>query len=105
MRGLAALTLAIAAPDEDLLGKAEGYPIGSRADWCFNEQVRVGWFSNLDHALHARKGNILGSLAALGSGSVGYRFEQQSYTIEDFLARERVTGLLLIKDGQILIER
>jgi hypothetical protein len=48
----AALTLqATAAPDEDLLGKAEGYPIGSRADWYFNERARVGSFSNLDHIL------------------------------------------------------
>ena len=34
-----------------------------------------------------------------------YRFENQFYAIDDFLAHQRVTGLLLIKDGEILIER
>jgi CubicO group peptidase (beta-lactamase class C family) len=106
----AALTLqAIAAPDEDLLGKAEGYPIGNRADWYFNERVRVGSFSNLDHILQhytlAKAASPLPLPQAASEPKIEYRFEQQNYTIEDFLARERVTGLLLIKDGQILVER
>jgi CubicO group peptidase (beta-lactamase class C family) len=106
----AALTLqATAAPDEDLLGKAEGYPIGSRADWYFNERVRVGSFSNLDHILPhytlAKAASPLPFPKAASEPKIEYRFEQQTYTIDDFLARERVTGLLLIKDGQILVER
>ena len=36
---------------------------------------------------------------------LGYRFEQQRYTIDDFLAHQRITGLLVIKDGKILAER
>jgi hypothetical protein len=40
-----------AAPDEDLLGKAAGYPIGSRANWFYDESVRVGSFSHLDSIL------------------------------------------------------
>jgi CubicO group peptidase (beta-lactamase class C family) len=36
---------------------------------------------------------------------LGYRFEEQNYSIEDFLAHQRITGLLVIKDGQILAER
>src|SRR5215470_17026063 len=42
---------AAAAPDEDVLGKAQGYPIGSPRDWFYNEYVRVGSFSNLDRIL------------------------------------------------------
>ena len=34
-----------------------------------------------------------------------YRLEGQTYTIDDFLAHQRITGLLVIKDGQILAER
>jgi hypothetical protein len=34
-----------AAPDEDLLGKAAGYPVGSRVNWFYDERVRVGSFS------------------------------------------------------------
>lgn len=36
---------AAAAPDEDVLGKASGYPIGERASWFFDESVRVGSFA------------------------------------------------------------
>ena len=39
--------LAVAAPDEELLGKSRGYPIGTRGNWYFDETVRVGAFSNL----------------------------------------------------------
>ncbi|WP_065754997.1 hypothetical protein [Bradyrhizobium paxllaeri] len=42
---------AAAAPDEDLLGKAAGYPIGSGANWFYDESVRVGSFSHLDSIL------------------------------------------------------
>ena len=49
---LVALTFAAAAaPDEELLGKAAGYPIGTRGSWFFDESVRVGSFSNLDKLL------------------------------------------------------
>ena len=40
-----------AAPDEDLLGKAAGYPVGKPANWFFDESVRVGSFSHLDSFL------------------------------------------------------
>ena len=72
-------------------------------------RVRVGSFSNLDHSCRTtrskRRHPPLPLPQAPANRSIEYRFEQQNYTIEDFLARERVTGLLLIKDGQILVER
>jgi CubicO group peptidase (beta-lactamase class C family) len=34
-----------------------------------------------------------------------YRFDGRVYSIDDYLAHQRTTGLLVIKDGQILIER
>jgi CubicO group peptidase (beta-lactamase class C family) len=36
---------------------------------------------------------------------IRYRFDNQDATIDDFLARQRVMSLLVIKDGQILVER
>jgi len=39
---------AVAAPDEQLLGKKAGYPIGTPSNWFYDEGVRVGSFSNLD---------------------------------------------------------
>ncbi|HMJ43484.1 MAG TPA: serine hydrolase, partial [Pseudolabrys sp.] len=34
-----------------------------------------------------------------------YRFENRTLTLDDFLARQRITGLLVIKDGEVLLER
>ena len=107
---LAALALpAFAAPDEELLGKAKGYPLGNRANWFFDEGVRVGSFSHLDEILpHYTLGKAPSALplaAAAGGDKLGYRFENQAWTLDDFLAHQRVTGLLVIKDGAILFER
>src|SRR5215203_4849202 len=52
--GLALLAWAAAAgaaPDEELLGKSAGYPIGVPATWYYDERVRVGSFSHLDEIL------------------------------------------------------
>jgi CubicO group peptidase (beta-lactamase class C family) len=107
---LAALAFpAAAAPDEQQLGKAAGYPIGTPASWFYDESVRVGSFSNLDrllpHYTLKKAASPLPLPKAAGEPKFEYRFENQAHTLDDFLARQRVTGLLLIKDGEILLER
>jgi CubicO group peptidase (beta-lactamase class C family) len=98
-----------AAPDEDQLGRAAGYPVGTRGNWFYEESVRVGSFSNLDrllpHYILQKAVSPLPLQAAAVAPKFEYRFENQTHTLEDFLARERVTGLLLIKGGEILVER
>lgn len=100
---------AAAAPDEAQLGKGAGYPIGSRANWFYDESVRVGAFSNLDRLLpHHTLQKAAAPLplpAAANPPDIEYRFENRTLTLNDFLARQRVTGLLLIKDGAVLFER
>jgi len=100
---------AFAAPDEELLGKARGYPVGTRANWFFDEGVRVGSFSHLDEILPHYTLNKAQSPLPLAKAAaevkLGYRFENQAWTLEDFLAHQRVTGLLVIKDGAVLFER
>ena len=100
---------AIAAPDEQQLGRAEGYPIGSRGSWFYDESARVGSFSNLDellaHYTLDKSPSPLPLPAAADAAKIEYRFENATFTLEDFLAHQRVTGLLLIKDGEILVER
>jgi len=100
---------ACAAPDEELLGKARGYPLGNRANWFFDEGVRVGSFSHLDeilpHYTLSKAASPLPLAAAPGESRFGYRFENQAWTLEDFLAHQRITGLLVIKDGAVLFER
>ena len=106
---LALAAPACAAPDEDLLGKAAGYPIGRPANWFFDESVRVGSFSHLDrlfpHHSLTKAVSPLPLPVADNTPGIEYRYENQTRTLEDFLARQRVTGLLLIKDGEILLER
>ncbi|NOJ40637.1 serine hydrolase domain-containing protein [Bradyrhizobium australiense] len=98
-----------AAPDEDLLGKAAGYPIGTRANWYYEESVRVGSFSNVDrilpHYTLAKSSAPMPLPRTSVEPKIEYRFDKQSYSLDDFLAHQRVTGFLLIKGGEILAER
>ncbi len=100
---------AVAAPDEEKLGKSAGYPIGTRANWFFEERVRVGSFSNLDKLYpHNRLTKAVSPLAfpkAASEVAFRYKFENRTLSVDDFLERQRVTGLLIVKDGEILLER
>jgi CubicO group peptidase (beta-lactamase class C family) len=106
---IALASSAAAAPDEDLLGKAAGYPVGTRGSWFFDESVRVGSFSHLDgvlpHYTLKKAASPLPLPTAASELKVEYRFKDQSYTLDDFLQRQRITGLLVIKDGEIQFER
>ena len=107
---LVALALpAVAAPDEELLGKKAGYPIGAPATWYYDESVRVGSFSNLDkilpHYTLQKSAAPLPLPTAATAPKIEYRFEKQTFKLDDFLAHQRVTGFLLIKDGEVLVER
>lgn len=98
-----------AAPDEELLGKSAGYPLGTPQTWFFGEHVRVGSFSHLDEILphHTLKRSEapLPLPKAANAPNISYRFEEKDNSLDDFLARQRVTGFLLIKDGKVLAER
>lgn len=98
-----------AAPDEELLGKSAGYPRGTPQNWFFLEHVRVGSFSQLDEILphHSlkRSQTPLALPKAANAPDISYRFDEKDNSLDDFLSHQRVTGFLLIKDGQILAER
>ena len=100
---------AAGAPDEEQLGKKAGYPIGTRASWFYDESVRVGSFSNLDrllpHYTLQKAATPLPLPAATDPPDIKYLFGGRLFSLDDFLARQRVTGLLLIKDGEVLFER
>jgi CubicO group peptidase (beta-lactamase class C family) len=100
---------AFAAPDEEVLGKAKGYPLGTRANWFYDEGVRVGSFSHLDqilpHYALRKAASPLPLAEAGGDAKLAYKFENQTWTLDDFLAHQRVTGLLVIKDGAVMFER
>jgi CubicO group peptidase (beta-lactamase class C family) len=111
-------TLAFAAPDEEKLGKSQGYPvakIGNNKDWYYDESVRVGSFTHQAEipGLNNGKFNTLERSAhplALPKVATepAYRWSidrERDLTVDDFLARQRIMGLLVIKDGVIQVER
>jgi CubicO group peptidase (beta-lactamase class C family) len=108
-------THALAAPDEDKLGKALGYPAGSAKSWFFDESVRVGSFSSQGEiaGIFGGKANVLAasdSPMKLGRSAAepAYRWSVgalRNLTVDDYLARQRVMGLMIIKDGVIQVER
>lgn len=100
----------LAEPDELNLGKAQGYPIGDGTQGR-NEAYRVGAWSAWD-----RVPGILTQTVARSSQAhvlpkasqpvdIRYRYRNATYTLEEYLDRQRVTGLLILKNGQIVVER
>jgi CubicO group peptidase (beta-lactamase class C family) len=94
-----------AAPDEELLGKDLGYPVGTPTTWFSDERVRVGSFSHLDSILPYRRLLRADSPRALPVASTTPDYTYTGGTIDDFLARRRITGLMVVKDGVVQLER
>jgi len=118
MHNIAILSLAIvlsisaaaeAAPDEVLLGKEQGYPVGTQNTSFANEATRVGTFTHIDslwphHTLAKAAEPSVFKRAAM-EPPLRYRFEGKDYTVDDYLQHQRAMGLLIIRDGKILVER
>ena len=98
-----------AAPDEELLGKSAGYPLGTPRTWFYVERVRVGSFSHLDeilpHNTLAKPATPMPLPKAAEAAAIRYRFEGIEYSLDDFLNHQRVTGFLLIRNGEVIAER
>jgi CubicO group peptidase (beta-lactamase class C family) len=104
-----------AAPDEDKLGKAQGYPIGNAKNWFYDEAVRVGSFSNQGEieGIFGGKANVLEASStpmplpkAEDEPRIRWTADNgRTLGVDDYLARERVMGLMIIKDGVIKVER
>jgi CubicO group peptidase (beta-lactamase class C family) len=113
--GAAYASAVLAAPDEDKLGKQRGYPIGTAATWYYDESVRVGSFSHQAEI----KGILRGEVHTLQPSSKpmplpradrepDFRWnarEARNLSVTDYLARQRIMGLLVVKDGVVQLER
>ena len=103
--------LACAEPDEDALGKALGYPVGRNGAESRTMPYRVGSWSALDKVpgvlVHpVRKPDMVSPLPRMAQPpEIRYRHRNLGYTLDDYLNRRRITGLLILKDGQIVAER
>ncbi len=104
-----------AAPDEERLGKSRGYPIGTAANYFVDESVRVGSFSNQGeiYGIYNGVANRLDpspSPMPLPKNAVEPAFRWRidnsaELSISDYLARQRIMGLLIVKDGVVQLER
>lgn len=99
-----------AEPAEELLGKARNYPVGTVNTW-YGNPYRVGSWSALDtvHGVQIRvvaRAQQASPLphAANPAAAVTYRYKGASYTLADYLDRQRATGLLILKNGEIIAE-
>jgi len=106
---LLAACAAQAAPDELLLGRELGYPVGTRSTSWTDESTRVGMFTHLaslwPHGT-LKKSETPSSLRKMAIEPViDYSYEGKTYSVDDYLQHQRVMGLLIIKNGEILAER
>ena len=108
LAGAAAATRA-AAPDEDPLGKDAGYPVAPSLAQAYQERYLVGSFSAMESlgpaCTVAPAKQPLPLNKAASETTFAYRFRGRALTLDDYLQRQRVTALLVLKDGAIVAER
>jgi CubicO group peptidase (beta-lactamase class C family) len=95
-------------PDADEQGARQGYPLGDRATF-FRLPYLVGSQSHQDeifpaHIVHrAAKPSPLGRAAS--EPALRYEYQGQAFGLDDYLARNPATGLLVARGETILVER
>src|SRR5580765_6267923 len=95
-------------PDADEQGAREGYPLGSRMTF-FRLPFLVGSQSHQDeifpaHIVH-RPANPSPLGRAASEPALRYEYQGQTFSLDDYLARNPATGLLVARDETILVER
>lgn len=98
-----------AAPDELSLGKLFNYPVAPRLAQAFTESYRVGSFSAMDsiapHCVMEPSATPLPLPKAATEPAFSYQLDGKTYTLDDYMQRQRATVLLVLKDGEIVAER
>ena len=108
--GLAAVCHAAwAEPDEERLGKSQNYPVGNASTW-YNVPNRVGAWSamhtvpGIQTRLVSRANEARPLRKAAQPAAITYRYRNINYTLAEYLERQRATGLLVLKNGEIVAE-
>jgi len=101
----------MAAPDEELLGKAEGYPVCPLDDANLGpDRCLIGLFSHFDEVYPARRvaraGRVHQLARAAAEPAISYATPcGRRWGVDDFLGKNRTMGLLILKGDRILVER
>jgi CubicO group peptidase (beta-lactamase class C family) len=95
-------------PDAEDYGASSGYPVGDRTS-CPRPAFLVGCHSHFDQVYEGRlvrRATTPSPLArAASEPPVRYEYQGQTFTLNDYLARNPATGLLVARGDTILIER
>ena len=95
-------------PDADEFSAREGYPLGNR-DTFFRVPFLVGSQSHMDEIFPSRavrRSPTPSPLArAASEPALRYDYQGRSFSIDDYMARNPATALLVARDDTILIER
>jgi CubicO group peptidase (beta-lactamase class C family) len=95
-------------PDAELLGRAQGYPVGGPSNW-YQTPYRVGSWSAVEKTgmpvrTVERGGAVRELPKAANPPALQYRYRNINYTLDEYLERRRITGLLVLKNGEIVAE-
>src|SRR5215475_4027351 len=95
-------------PDADDFGAREGYPLGNRSTF-FSARFLVGSQSHLDEIFPSRSVHRGATASPLGRAAseplLRYEYQGGGFTLDDYMARNPATGLLVVRDDTILVER
>ena len=101
--------IAHAGPDEDALGKSAGYPLPTYISFPWADQYKVAIHSNRaalsPHCLITPSVNPLKLKRSSSEPTITYTYQNQNLRVDDFMNRRRVTGLIVLKDDEVLVER
>lgn len=96
-------------PDADAFGRKEGYPSCKGLEYIDDTRCRVGALSHFDTLFPARTIAAPKQASPIGRAAtepvVRYASAGVDLTLDDYLNRHPVTGLLIAKDNTILVER
>jgi CubicO group peptidase (beta-lactamase class C family) len=96
-------------PNAEVFGAALGYPHCTGLEYLRNSRCLVGALSHYDALFPPRVIAAPASPALLkrsaGEPAIRYTFNGETRTLDDYLDRHSVTGLLIAKDDAILVER
>jgi CubicO group peptidase (beta-lactamase class C family) len=98
---------AAGGPDAQALGAGAGYPKGDRSTF-YDIETAVGSHSHLDEIFPGRliqKAPAPSRLLRVTEPRITWRFQGADLTLDDYLARNPTTGLLIARGDRILVER
>jgi CubicO group peptidase (beta-lactamase class C family) len=98
---------AAAGPDAEAYQASAGYPKGNR-ETVFEVPWLVGSHSHLDEIFESRlirRAPVPSRLVRVAEPPITWRFEGRELSLDDYLARNPTTGLLIAQGDTILVER